>query len=76
MAILMRPLPRTITTLRERSGRTLRGLALEAGIDAATLCRIEAGESNGRPATLLAIARALGVTIDEITYNSAAGIAA
>jgi transcriptional regulator with XRE-family HTH domain len=76
MANLMRPLPATITTLRERGGRTLRGLALEAGIDAATLCRIEAGASNGRPGTLLAIAKALDVPIEAITYNSAAGVAA
>ena len=66
MATGMRPRPAVITELRERSGYTLRGLAARAGVDAATLSRIEAGTSNGRPATLRAIADALAVQLPVI----------
>ena len=76
MATSMRPLPQTITALRERSGYTLRALADAAGIDPATLLRIEAGTSHGRPGTLKAIARALGVPLPVITTSTTARDAA
>lgn len=56
-----------IATLRRASRRSQTDLAREAGIDAATLNRIERGHRrNPSIATLTAIARALGVELTEL----------
>ena len=72
----MRPRPDVIRRLRlsnehKIDGETLRELASRAGIDAATLYRIEEGRSFGRPATLRAIADALGVHVSVIAETGA-----
>lgn len=50
-------------------------LAARAGIDRATLMRIEAGLSNGRPATLRALAAALDVPVSTIADDVAEAVA-
>ncbi len=66
----MRPRGDVIYHLRERNGDTLRSLAARAGIDPATLLRIENGTSTGRPATLKAIAVALEVSLAVIVDST------
>ena len=64
-----------IRAIRERSGLSGRKLAEAAEIDAATLLRIEAGKSAGHPATLLALADALGVPLTAITASDTEAVA-
>lgn len=68
----MQSRPEVIQALRRSHQLTLRALASRAGIDPATLLRIERGESNGRPASLMAIARALDVPVSTIADERAA----
>lgn len=58
--------------MRELSGDSLRSLAARAGIDPATLMRIEDGTSLGRPETLKAIARGLDCPLLDIVESSPA----
>lgn len=66
----MRPRGDVIRELRQKGGDSLRSLADRAGIDAATLMRIEDGTSLGRPATLRAIADALAVPLPVIVDSA------
>jgi transcriptional regulator with XRE-family HTH domain len=71
----MRPRGDVIHHLRESNGDSLRTLASRAGIDPATLLRIENGTSYGRPATLKAIAEALAVPLPVIVEAPAEAVA-
>lgn len=60
-----------IKTIRERSGFSLTALSQASGIDLTTLSRIETGRRTGTEAQLVAIARALKVTIVAIINEPA-----
>jgi DNA-binding XRE family transcriptional regulator len=55
-----------IKVWREYRGLTQNALANQAGISKAYLCPIETGKREGAIKTLRAIAKALGVTVDEL----------
>ncbi len=52
--------------IRKARGLTLEAVAYLAGVDIATISRIENGVVIPRPATVVAIARALGVSVNRI----------
>ena len=54
-------LAHSLRTLRDRRGLSLGNLARAAGVSPATLSGLEAGRGNPTMATLLNVARALGV---------------
>jgi len=56
---------------RQRRGATQEGLAYEAGITTGTLSQLERGISNPAWGTLKAIAKALGVSMVELTKLTA-----
>lgn len=56
-----------VKQLRERRGTTQEALAYEAGITTGTLSQLERGISNPSWGTLRAVARALGVSMVELT---------
>lgn len=58
-----------IRKLRIRRGLRLRQLAALAGISLPYLARIETGDRNGMPDTIVAIANALDVPIEQITAD-------
>jgi len=60
-----------VRELREAAGIGVRELARRAKLTSATISRIEGGGSWGRPATLAQIARALGVTVEELRREGA-----
>jgi DNA-binding XRE family transcriptional regulator len=51
---------------REHGGMTQDALAGQAGISTAYLCQIETGKRQGAVKTLKALAKALGVTLNEL----------
>jgi DNA-binding Xre family transcriptional regulator len=51
---------------REHRGLSLRALAAKAGISAAMLSEIENGKKEGSVRTLAALARALGLDLDDL----------
>lgn len=51
---------------REHRGKTQAALARKAGISKAYLCQIETGKRVGAIKTLKALAKALGVSLDEL----------
>ena len=51
---------------RAHCGLSLRALAVTAGISAAMLSEMETGKKEGSVRTLLALARALGVDMDDL----------
>ena len=55
-----------LTELRERKNLSIRDLALRAGIDPRQLSRIEAGDVNIHFTTIVALARGLGITPEEL----------
>ena len=58
---------------REYRGLSLRGLAEKAGISAAMLSEIENGKKEGSVRSLTALARALGIDLDDlVAWNSTA----
>lgn len=75
MANTLRPRPAVIRELRERGGDSLRSLSARAGIEPSTLMRIEDGTSQGRPATLRAIAEALSVPLPVIVDSVTEAVA-
>ena len=58
--------------IREKRGLTLEMVGYLAGVDAATISRIENGVVEPRPETVVAIARALGVSIERLTRKTPA----
>lgn len=57
---------RNIRSLRSKQGMSLSALAREIGVDNAYMGRLERGEKNPRSDTLLRIAYALNVTVDNL----------
>ena len=62
--------PLNLRIIRKRSGFSMRSLALAAGVNAATIHRLEEGTHAGRPDTLRRIAAALDVPITAITDSN------
>lgn len=52
--------------IRHERGLSLQAVGYLAGVDAATVSRLERGEVAPRPETVVAIARALGVSVKRI----------
>ncbi len=61
-----------LAEVRIRAGLSRAALATAAGVNRSNVWRIECGQSQPVPATLVALATALGVDIDAITDRSAA----
>ncbi|HTR31343.1 MAG TPA: helix-turn-helix transcriptional regulator [Puia sp.] len=55
-----------LTQLRKQKNYTTRDLALRSGMDARQLTRIEAGKVNIHFTTILALAKGLGITPEEL----------
>jgi transcriptional regulator with XRE-family HTH domain len=55
-----------LTGMREQKNLSVRELALRAGMDPRQLTRIEAGKVNIHFTTILALARGLGITPEEL----------
>ena len=62
-----------ITRLRKERGWTQRDLSIRTGIHAPTLSQIENGIVKLWPGYALRIAKAFGVSVDELTGGSAKG---
>ena len=60
-------LGKAIRQLREKRGATQEALAYEAGVTTGTLSLIERGQSNPAWGTVKGIAKALGVTMGELS---------
>lgn len=61
-----------VKELRERKGMTQEALAAESGVSRATICALEKGtERNTTSKTLASIARALGVSLEELFFANA-----
>lgn len=63
---LLRRLGQRLTVLREQQQLTAKDLALRSGIEVGKLTRIEAGQVNILFTTILALARGLGITPEEL----------
>lgn len=63
---LLRLFGRRLTELRERQQLSIRDLAKRSGIEARQITRIESGEVNILFTTVLALARGLGITPEEL----------
>ena len=55
-----------VLVYRELRGLSKAGLARSAGVNRVHLLDIESGKSNGSVATMAALAKALGVTVDDL----------
>jgi transcriptional regulator with XRE-family HTH domain len=55
-----------LTVMREERNLSVRDLALRSGLDPRQLARIEAGGVNIHFTTILALARGLGITPEEL----------
>lgn len=55
---------------RRRAGLTLRQLEERSGVRACTISRLERGLQAARFSTILALAGALGLSVDEYTGNN------
>jgi transcriptional regulator with XRE-family HTH domain len=62
----LRRFGRQLAALREQRNLSIRDLASRSGVDARQLARIEAGEVNILFTTILALARGLGITPEEL----------
>lgn len=56
----------SLRDVRKSRGWTLAELGGLAGVDAATISRIERRRAKPRPETIVRIARALGLTVDRV----------
>jgi transcriptional regulator with XRE-family HTH domain len=61
-------LPGAVKRLREAYGYKLDPISKKAGVSAGYWCNIEAGRKAPTVAVMIAMARALGVDLDDITY--------
>lgn len=61
-----------LTRRRINAGYSRQGLSAVAGLTATHVRHIEAGERNPRPATLKAIADALGCTVSDLLVDEVA----
>ena len=57
--------------IRKARGLTLEAIGYLAGVDAATVSRIENGRVQPKPETVVAIARALGVSVNRVSSKAA-----
>jgi transcriptional regulator with XRE-family HTH domain len=65
------PLARRVKVLREAAGMSQQQLAMSAGLSMSMIGLIEQGQrENPRGQTLLAIAKALGVTVDALLTDA------
>jgi transcriptional regulator with XRE-family HTH domain len=62
----LRKFGRRLTELREQKELTVRDLAKRSALDARQISRIEAGKVNILFSTILALARGLGITPEEL----------
>jgi transcriptional regulator with XRE-family HTH domain len=62
----LRQFGRRLTELREQKELTIRDLARRSGLDARQISRIETGKVNLLFSTILALARGLGVSPEEL----------
>lgn len=62
----IRRIGRQLRTLREKSGRTLAQVAEAAGLSERAVRELEAGRTNPSLTTVVGIAEALGVSLDEL----------
>jgi transcriptional regulator with XRE-family HTH domain len=62
----LRQFGRRLTELREQKELTIRDLARQSGLDARQISRIETGKVNLLFSTILALARGLGVSPEEL----------
>lgn len=60
---------RKLQQLRVDQGHTLTTLARAAGLSVPFVSQLESGQRRGRPPTYKALARALGVTVRELTAD-------
>jgi transcriptional regulator with XRE-family HTH domain len=58
-----------LAVMREERNLSVRDLALRAGLDHRQLIRIEAGEVNIHFTTILALARGLGITPEQLLQS-------
>lgn len=63
----------TVRRIRLERGITQEGLALEANLTVSAMARIERGESNPAWTSVLAIARALGITLHDLARATEGG---
>jgi transcriptional regulator with XRE-family HTH domain len=59
--------------LRRRRGLTLEAMGLLAGVDAATISRLERGTTKARLETTIKLARALGISAKRMAHILASG---
>ncbi len=64
--------PEPLRVVRERLGFTRETLAAKSGVSYPTIARIESGGKPGAD-SMLAIARALGVPVESIDWNTDTG---
>ncbi len=57
--------------IRKARGLTLEAVGYLAGVDAATVSRIENRQVQPKPETVVAIARALGVSVNRVSSKAA-----
>jgi transcriptional regulator with XRE-family HTH domain len=62
-----------LRAIRHSRGLTLEAVGYLAGVDPATLSRIENGLVRPKPETVVTIARALGVSVDRIAPKETIG---
>lgn len=62
----LRKFGQLLTKMREQRNLSVRELALLSGVDPRQLARIEAGDVNIQFTTILALARGLGITPQEL----------
>ena len=62
----LRKFGRRLTALRQQKEMTIRDLARRSGLDGRQIGRIEAGKVNILFSTILALARGLGITPEEL----------
>lgn len=61
--------PEALRTVRERLGFSREALAAQSGVSYPTIARIESGGKPGAE-SMLALARALGVPVESIYWNT------
>ncbi len=63
----------TVRRIRIERGMTQESLAFDANLTISAMSRIERGESNPTWTTVLAIARALGITLHDLAHATEGG---
>jgi transcriptional regulator with XRE-family HTH domain len=72
LVMVTMPIKDRLKRLRKAAGLTQQALAVKAGLSMASVIHLEGGRTpDPRMSTLLALAKALGVTVDELTGEDA-----